>query len=295
MSRPLKRREFVTLLKIFITRWVAKILLLFVFDFKWFILENIWFIFATLQIQNMWNASCDLFLFCSIHTVRKSQIFSKNSIFRKTITNYEFEFSCQKWMDFQLLWILYLKKIIIFGAKIQIILEFGLHKHDFLTRKFKLSWILYFKKSQFLARKFYTLKNMIFGAKIQNNLDFVQSKIKICGAKIQIILDSVLSKSQDLWREHSNYFVNNSNLQFWSFLKIEFLNIIRDFLTVCVQVDLVPKIGVITFRRRQLFSQCCWQLSYFSVSSNKSFSVPKKMMSYSRIMLTLDFGTWKCF
>ena len=131
MSRPLKRREFVTLLKIFITRWVAKILLLFVFDFKWFILENIWFIFA---------------------------ITTNNTKYVKCI-----------------LWPLF----------------------------------------------------VLFQ----------------CSSR----------------------------------------------------VDLVPKIGVITFRRRQLFSQCCWQLSYFSVSSNKSFSVPKKMMSYSRIMLTLDFGTWKCF
>ena len=133
MSRPLKRREFVTLLKIFITRWVAKILLLFVFDFKWFILENIWFIFATLQIQNMWNASCDLFLFCSIHTVRKSQIQSKNSIFRKI---------SKLWICF------FVPKMNWFS--------FSTFKEKswFLARKFKFSWILDFKK------------NTIFGAKI---------------------------------------------------------------------------------------------------------------------------------
>ena len=97
------------------------------------------------------------------------------------------------------------------------------------------------------------------------------------------------------------------------FLEVDFLNKKLSFASVCTttkyvkcilwplfvlfqcssRVDLVPKIGVITFRRRQLFRQCCWQLRYFS--SNKSSNILKKMMSYSRIMLTLFFGTWNVF
>ena len=51
-----------------------------------------------------------------LHTVRKSQIVSKNYIFRKNNKSYEFELSRQKFNNFLLLLILKMTKITIFGA-----------------------------------------------------------------------------------------------------------------------------------------------------------------------------------